>query len=63
MTTMEILSDTPSFQPFMTIMLTTLPITIVTHRIESALRIIFLVAIMRTIKLNVNAIAIPDIAL
>ena len=62
-TTIEILSDTPSYQPFRTMMQTTLPITIVTQRIESALRMMFFVAISRTIKLKVRAMPIPDIAL
>ena len=60
---MEILSETPSYHPFMTMIQTTLPMTIVTQTIESTLVIIFLVAISNTRKLKDNAINIPDTAL
>jgi hypothetical protein len=48
MTTIEMLSETPSYHPFITIMVMTLPITMVTQIMESVEVIMLPVAISRT---------------
>ena len=58
-TTTEILSETPSCQPYMNIIATTLMMTKATHMMESRLWMIFPVAIIRITKANDIAIIMP----